>query len=321
MRIVVTGSAGHLGEALMRKLPAAGHVAVGVDRKPSPFTHCVGSIADRGFVARCLNGADAVIHSATLHKPHVATHSRQDFVDTNITGTLNLLEESASAKLGAFVFTSTTSVFGDALTDAVWITEDVTPIPKNVYSVTKFAAEHLCLLFHRKYSLPCLILRTARFFPEMDDSREIRENYADDNAKANEFLYRRCDLEDVVDAHILAAEKAHRIGHGLYIVSATSPFEKRDIADLKANASAVVTRYFPGYQDVYASRDWRMFPEFDRVYVNERARKELGWQPRYDFARILEHVRAGEDFRSPLAREVGSKGYHDTVFKDGPYPV
>ena len=61
-------------------------------------------------------GVRAVYHAATLHKPHVATHSRQDFVDTNITGTLNLLEEAVAAGVEAFVFTSTTSVFGDALT-------------------------------------------------------------------------------------------------------------------------------------------------------------------------------------------------------------
>jgi nucleoside-diphosphate-sugar epimerase len=92
MRILVTGSAGHLGEALMRTLPAAGHDPVGVDINPSPFTHHVGSIAEREMVKRCMRGVDAVVHTATLHKPHVATHSRQDFVDTNVTGTLNLLE-------------------------------------------------------------------------------------------------------------------------------------------------------------------------------------------------------------------------------------
>ena len=76
-----------------------------------------------------MKACDVVYHAATLHKPHVATHSRQDFVDTNITGTLNLLEEAVSAGVEAFVFTSTTSVFGDALTPppgapAAWVTEE-----------------------------------------------------------------------------------------------------------------------------------------------------------------------------------------------------
>jgi UDP-glucose 4-epimerase len=118
MTILVTGSAGHLGEALMRTLLEAGHQSVGVDIKKSAFTHEVGSITDRSFVNRCMRGVHAVLQTATLHKPHVATHTRQDFVDTNITGTLNLLEEAAAAGVGAFVFTSTTSVFGPGLVSA-----------------------------------------------------------------------------------------------------------------------------------------------------------------------------------------------------------
>src|SRR5687768_10465186 len=213
MRALVTGSAGHLGEALMRTLPAGGYQAAGVDIKPSPFTHHVGSIADRAFVAGCMAGVDVVLHAATLHKPHVATHSRQDFVDVNVTGTLNLLEEAAAAGVKAFVFTSTTSVFGDALVPppgapAAWITEDVTPVPKNIYGVTKAAAEDFCQLFQRNHGLPCIVLRTSRFFPEPDDDEALRAAYADGNVKANEYLSRRVDLEDVTSAHLLAVERA-----------------------------------------------------------------------------------------------------------------
>src|SRR5581483_9947177 len=112
MKVLVTGSAGHLGEALASVLRGEGHDVVGLDIKPSPFTTDVGSIVDRALVARCMRDAQWVFHPATLHKPHVATHSRRDFVDVNIAGTLNLLEEAASAGVAAFVYTSTTSVFG-----------------------------------------------------------------------------------------------------------------------------------------------------------------------------------------------------------------
>lgn len=91
MTILVTGSAGHLGEAILRTLRGSGSPARGLDLKPSPFTDAVGSIVDADFVRRQMAGVTAVIHTATLHKPHVATHSRQDFVDTNVSGTLNLL--------------------------------------------------------------------------------------------------------------------------------------------------------------------------------------------------------------------------------------
>ena len=310
----------------MRTLPQEGYSSIGLDIKASPFTQLVGSIADRGFVRSCMRGVDAVIHTATLHKPHVVTHSRQDFIDTNVTGTLNLLEEAISAGVGAFVFTSTTSVFGRALTPtadapAAWITEDVVPVPKNIYGVTKLAAEHLCELLHRTHQLPCLILRTSRFFPEADDRKDTRERYEDDNAKVNEFLYRRADIEDIVSAHVLALQRAPSIGFGRYIVSATTPFTRDDLQELHRHAPAAVSRRAPGYEAIYAARGWTMFPTIDRVYVNERARADLGWQPRYDFASVLTRVANGDDFRSPLARAIGSKGYHDVVFEDGPYPT
>ena len=284
----------------------------------------VGSVADRACVRDCVQGVDAVLHAATLHKPHVGSHGRADFVDTNVTGTLNLLEEAVAAGVGRFVFTSTTSAFGRALTPppgepAAWITEDVTPVPRNVYGATKTAAEDLCELVHRDHGLPCLILRTSRFFPESDDRDDVRASYEDANLKVNELLYRRVDLEDVVGAHRLALERAPEIGFGRYIISATTPFTRDDLAELRADAPAVVRRLFPGYEAIYERRGWRMFPSLERVYVNARARRELGWAPRYDFGSVLARLEAGEDHRSPLALAVGAKGYH--AESTGPYTV
>ena len=70
-RILVTGSSGHLGEALVRVLRDAGHDVHGLDVLPSATTALTGSVADRELVRRALHGVDAVLHSATLHKPHV----------------------------------------------------------------------------------------------------------------------------------------------------------------------------------------------------------------------------------------------------------
>ncbi|MBZ9604742.1 NAD-dependent epimerase/dehydratase family protein [Phyllobacterium chamaecytisi] len=326
MTILVTGSSGHLGEALVRTLQGRGREVAGLDIAAGPFTPHVGSIADRPFVKRCMAGIEIVFHAATLHKPHVGTHMRQDFVDTNITGTLNLLEEAVAAGVKSFIYTSTTSVFGDALVPpddapAAWITEDVRPVPKNIYGVTKAAAEDLCQLFHRNQQLATMVLRTSRFFPEEDDDKDVRSGFADENIKMNEFLYRRVDIEDIVSAHLLAAEKAPALGFRRYIISATTPFTPDDLADLRADAPRAVQRRVPEYAAEFARRGWRMLPSIDRVYVNERARTELGWQPKYDFRFLVERLKAGDDTRSPLARLIGSKGYHPENFTEGPYPV
>jgi UDP-glucose 4-epimerase len=305
-------------------LGADGHEAVGLDVLESPYTSVVGSIVDRARVRPCVEGMDAIVHAATLHKPHVGTHTRRAFVDTNVTGTLNLLEEAVAARVGRFVFTSTTSAFGRALSPpdgapAAWITEEVAPVPRNIYGVTKVAAEDLCELVHRDHGLPCLILRTSRFFPEADDRDELRAAYDDENLKVNELLYRRVDIEDVVSAHVRALERAPAIGFGRYIISSTTPFEPADLPALRADAPAVVRRHVPEYEAVYRERGWKMLPGIDRVYVNDRARRELGWTPRYDFRHALDQLRAGKDPRSALAVAVGAKGYH--VVSVGPYTV
>jgi nucleoside-diphosphate-sugar epimerase len=314
MSILVTGSSGHLGEALVRVLSERGAGVVGVDRVRGAFTNVVGSIADRESVARAVRGVTTVYHAATLHKPHVESHSREAFVETNVRGTLILLEESVKAGVRSFVFTSTTSAFGDALRPApglpaAWITEAVVPSPKNIYGVTKVAAEDLCQLFHRNEGLSCIVLRTSRFFPEEDDDPAVRAAFGADNAKANEFLFRRVDIEDVVSAHLIAAQRAREIGFGKFIVSATTPFRPEDAARLREDAPAVLGLRVPGHEAGYARLGWRMFPAIDRVYDNAKARRELGWTPKWDFETVLRRLRETGDIRSPLARLIGEKGY------------
>lgn len=326
MTILVTGSAGHLGEAILRTFRKGGQSALGLDRKASPFTDCVGSIAQRDFVVDCMRGVTNVVHAATLHKPHVATHSWQDFIDTNVTGTLRVLEAAVAAGVKSFVYVSTTSVFGSALTResstaATWVTEDLTPRPRNIYGVTKLMAEGLCELTHRKRGLPTVVLRTSRFFPEEDDDPDIRREYRTPNVQANEMLYRRVDIEDAVSAVLSALESAQAVGFGRYIISATTPFMSAELASLGRDAPAVIQKHFPECEALFNARGWRLFPRIDRVYVNHRACSELGWRPCYDFQHVLDCLASGREFRSSLALEVGSKGYHERSFAQGPYPV
>lgn len=326
MKILVTGSSGHLGEAICRTLSKLDKDYIGLDIKTGDYTNQLGSVNNQPLLKAILTDVDYIIHTATLHKPHVGTHSKQDFVDTNITRTLNLLEIGLTKRLKGFIFTSTTSTYGDALKPktnepAVWITEEVTPIPKNIYGVTKNAAEDICQLFYRNHKLPCLILKTSRFFAELDDNKSTRELYTNLNIKANEFLYRRLDIADAVSAHLLALEKVEAIGFDKYILSATSPFQPKDLAALNIDAVSVVRSLYPDFEALYKAKGWKMLPKIGRVYVNQKARTALDWQPKYDFRHVLERLKTGSDFRSPLSLTVGIKRYHDRDFDDGPYPV
>ncbi len=325
MTHLVTGSSGHLGEALMRTFNAMGRQAKGIDLKPGPFTSSVGTITDPDFVNAHATDAEVILHAATLHKPHVATHSRQAFVDTNITGTLNLLEAARAGKARAFIFTSTTSVFGHAMKPgpddpAVWVDESVVPIPKNIYGVTKLAAENLCELFHRMYGLPALVLRTSRFFPEDDDNRAVRDSFDQDNIKTVELTHRRADITDMVNAHLCAIDKAETIGFDRFIISATSPFTRDDLEELHQDAPRVLARHVD-YQKTFEARDWQIPDKIGRVYDNSHARRSLGWNPELDFAEAVARLDREDPVFSTLAEAVGAKGYHDTTFEDGPFPV
>lgn len=310
----------------MRQLESYQHTGIGVDIRPGPLTTHIASITDQKRMLELMKDVDAVIHTATLHKPHVATHSKQDFIDVNLTGSLTLLEAAAQHGIKRFVFTSTTSAFGDAMRpkageSAVWVTEAVQPIAKNIYGSTKTAAEDLCLLFHRNHGMNCLVLRTSRFFLEADDQKKRRDSFDDLNLKANEFLYRRVDLQDAVDAHFLAVDKAPEIGFAKYIISATTPFRSEHLQRLNADAAEVVREIYPEWAEIYQEKNWKMLSKIGRVYVNEKARQELGWQPKHDFQHVLNSIKAGQTFFSPVALACGIKGYHGDQYPDGMYPV
>ncbi|EAU32980.1 conserved hypothetical protein [Aspergillus terreus NIH2624] len=225
--VLVTGSAGHLGTALMLCLPSMGFKPFGIDILSSPTTTAVGSVCDRAFIASVFRNHPIkhVLHAATLHKPHVCSHTKEDFISTNIAGTLILLEESSKVKdrIESFVFFSTTSAFGMALNPkpgfpAAWIDESVVPEPKNIYGVTKVAAEDMCALVQRESGMPVLVLRTSRFFPEEDDDEDRRAAMSDENLKVLELAYRRCDIEDIgcerarVESEIYIWENAGEAG-------------------------------------------------------------------------------------------------------------
>jgi UDP-glucose 4-epimerase len=302
MRVLLTGSSGWLGRFLAPMLREAGHDVVGMDVAPGADTQIIGSVADRVLVDRLFaeHGIEAVMHGGALHKPDIVRYPAQAFIDVNVTGTLNLLEAAAAAGHDRFVFTSTTSLMiSQAIRDeageaAAWLDEASGPLePRNIYGVTKLAAEQLCRLAHRDQGLSCVVLRTSRFFPEEDDTHRALSG---ENMKANELLHRRLTVEDAARAHIAALERAPEIGVGTFIVSAPTPFAREDCVALKQDAAAVIVRYFPDAAQLYAAKGWELPKSIGRVYDAALAEQVLGFRAAIDFGGVLDAMRDG----SPL---------------------
>lgn len=297
MRVLLTGSSGWLGRFLAPMLREAGHHVTGLDVAPGAETQVIGSVADRGVIDRVFgeHGIEGVIHGGALHKPDIVRYPAQTFVDVNVSGTLNLLEAARTAGHDRFVFTSTTSLMitdairAETAREAVWLDEDSGPLlPRNIYGVTKLSAEHLCRLAQLEHGLSCMVLRTARFFPEEDDTHRALSGT---NMKANEFLNRRLTVEDAARAHLVALEKAPEVGFGTFILSAPTPFSRGDCAALKADAPKVIARYFPDAAELYAKQGWTLPRSIGRVYDAGLAERVLGFRCETDFAAILAALR------------------------------
>ena len=310
MKILLTGSSGWLGRFLAPRLREEGHEVTGFDVASGADTDVVGSVADKAVVERVFAecGIEAVIHAGALHKPDIARYPKQAFIDVNVTGTLNLLEAAVVAGNDRFVFTSTTSLMiSEAIragkvggaTRAAWLTEEFGPLaPRNIYGVTKRAAEQLCALVHSEHGLPIVVLRTGRFFPEDDDTHSHPPG---ENIKANELLNRRLTVEDAAGAHLAALDQAPALGLDTFILSAPPPFAPDEAEELLRDAPAVIARHFPEAAGLYARRGWTLPASIDRVYDPSRAERLMGFRCQTDFAAVLSALADGREL--PFAHD------------------
>jgi nucleoside-diphosphate-sugar epimerase len=317
MKVLVTGSSGWLGRHLMPLLKRAGHEPLGLDMVRAECTDVIASVADRNAITALFakHRFDGVIHGGALHKPDIARYPQQAFIDVNVTGTLNLLEAAAQRPDTRFIFTSTTSLMisqkirDERLGEAAWLDEEAGPLePRNIYGVTKLAAEGLCRQHHLEHGLRVVILRTSRFFPEVDDTLTAPDGR---NLKANEMLHRRATVRDMARAHLAAFEQACDVKFGLYIVSAPTPFRRSQAGRLKNDAASVVREMFPDAGELYARIGWHLPKSIGRVYDGTRITRDLAFTYETSFGEVLDALRAGRSppldhdpsYVSPLWRE------------------
>lgn len=274
MRIVLTGSSGRVGRAIFSAL-AGKHDVVGIDRSPFSTTHLVADFANETLLRSAFDGADAVIHVAALHAPHVGIIPDEEFHRINVGGTCVVAKAAIAAGVKRLVFTSTTALYGYAVSPAscTWIDEDTPAQPKSIYHRTKLEAEHV-LEDMAGPELAVRVLRMSRSFPEPGD------------VMAAYRLHRGVDVRDVADAHRSALTN-DGASFQRYIISATSPFTIRDCETLASDAESIIKLRAPTLATEFARRGWRLPNSIDRVYHSARAEYGLEWHPRFGFNEVL----------------------------------
>lgn len=283
MKVLVTGSSGRLGKAVIHRLRADGINAIGADIVPGPTTDIILDINCKAEVDQICEKTDAIVHTAALHGKHYdLSYTRRQFLDTNVYGTLNLLEASVKHKTKRFLYISTTSIYGHAMHNdrqAVWVDEHLKEAPRDIYDITKQTAEQLCKDFFDKDGLQTSVYRVARFMEE------------EPNRQANHRLYRGLDERDGAEALLLALKYSFE-KFEIYNIASTSPFTKGDLYRLKTNPKAAILKLYPEAEEVYTSRHWTFPTTIDRLYVVEKAREMLGYTPQYTFEHLLKQHKA-----------------------------
>jgi nucleoside-diphosphate-sugar epimerase len=276
VKVLVTGSSGRIGGAIAARLSLR-HGVSGVDIRPGPLTTGILDVRDTARLVPLLEGVEAVVHTAALHVPDLAARSRADFEEVNVEATRRLLAACGEAGVKRFVYTSTTSLYGDAMLpengEAVWVTEALEPRPRDVYDETKLRAEEACRDAARA-GLAAVSLRMSRCFPEEPRLVAIYR------------LHRGVDAEDVAQAHELALAPG-RTGFEVFNVSAASPFTRSDCRRLFEDAAAVVLERYPWAAAEFERRSWLLPRSIDRVYVVDQAIASLGYRPVHDFAALF----------------------------------
>ncbi len=276
MKILITGSSGNIGSKIAEIVTQRG-ICIGVDLLPGKFTTHLGSITNQKFMNEIIPRVDAIIHTAAYLTPHVGVKSDQEFRQVNVYGTEVLLNQAIRHNIKRFVFTSTTSVYGCTTrpkTEAIWVTETLSTNPEDIYDLTKLEAEQLCQQASRT-GMNTIILRMSRCFPEPDHLQVFYR------------LYRGVSRRDVAEAHWLAATSTIP-GSETFIISAASPFQQTHTRTLLIDPWKVINRIHPQASQLFDYMQWKKPSSIDRVYVIDKAKSILNYQPQENFWNFLQ---------------------------------
>ncbi len=297
MNILVTGACGFIGSHLVEKLVRQNHNVRAftfynsrnshgwldvVDKKILKNLDLIsGDIRDYYFLQQQTKKIDVIIHLAALIGIPYSYHAAKSYIDTNITGTYNILNSAKVNNVSKTIITSTSEVYGTAQT--IPIKEDHSLNAQSPYAASKIAADQLGLSFYKSYGLPVTIVRPFNTFGPRQSARAIIPTII--TQLLNEKIIRLGNLtptrdftyvEDTVNAFISAIKTKKTSGE---VVNIGSKFEIsiKDILN-------IIKKDF-GYNfdiKIDKKRIRNKKSEVYRLYSsNTKAKKILNWSPKY----------------------------------------
>jgi NAD dependent epimerase/dehydratase len=303
-KVLVTGADGFIGSHLVERLLASdievrafvfynsfnswGWLDSIPREKLSPLEVFAGDIRDAALVRSALAGCHTVFHLAALVSIPYSYQSPQSYVDTNVKGTLNILEAARDLSTHKVIITSTSEVYGTA--QYVPIDEDHSLQAQSPYAATKIAADQMALSFYRSYGTPVAILRPFNTFGPRQSLRAIIPTIITQIASGSEEIYLGAveptrDLNyvrDTVNAFIRMAETDKCLGQ---VVNAGSGNEI-SIRDLVSTIAKLMRR-----EVTIRTESQRLRPPSSEVHRlladSMKLRQFTGWQPQYSLEQGL----------------------------------
>lgn len=288
--VLITGGAGTLGRALAPTLRADGwNVRLGDVRRPEAIDAEVIDLDLRrpDQVREAVDRVDAVVHAAAWHGMHLRDHPPRDFWELNVDGTYNLLEAAVDAGVKRLVLSSTMGVYGSTSrphddASAIRVHEGLPLRPGDIYGHSKVIAERLVAFFEQAHGIRSVALRYGMFVPEPFIHSGIR------------MLYGGVDARDVAAANAAALRHMESPGtFAAYNIFSALPFDDGDLESLRTDPMRAIARHWPDAPELLATAGAKLWGTINTVYDSGRARRELGWRPRFGFAEFLEGLRSG----------------------------
>jgi NAD dependent epimerase/dehydratase len=297
-KVLVTGADGFIGSHLTEALVRAGYDVRAfvfynsfnswgwLDQSPADIKSSIdvfaGDIRDPHGVHSAMTECDVVLHLAALIAIPYSYHSPDTYVDTNIKGTLNVLQAARTLNTERVIHTSTSEVYGTAR--FVPITEEHPLQGQSPYSATKIGADQLALSFHSSFELPVVVARPFNTYGPRQSARAViptiitqiangsREVKLGALSPTRDFNY----VEDTVRGFIAAMSSSNGIGE---VVNFGSNFE------ISVQETANMIADIMKTEVSFVSENERMRPqdsEVERLWAdNSKAEKLFGWKPTF----------------------------------------